>query len=215
VDQCGQAADRPSRVFRCRRPRETSSPTSRAIPHRVRLASRSSPPLGVAALAFAAPSTSFLRPRGITSDWSVRARYVGVSAIAGAAAPAAARTAPTGLGPSQGFIRVTDPRPAGPGYPLLGFMAPSTAWACRSRIIPGFSSPGSFRLRGFTPPWRFAPCTLCGLAAAAIPGVPQLKGPFVRSPRRVAAAHASHCRRCSCIPNSEEYEVRNFATPIR
>jgi len=206
VDQYGQAADHPSRVFRCRRPRETSSPTSRAIPHRVRLASRSSTPLGVTALAFAVPSSSFPRPRGLSPT--------GLSALAPPLLALPHGRLPQVWAPLRASS-ASPIRACRPGYPLLGFMAPSTAWACRSRIIPGFSRPGSFRLRGFAPPWRFAPCTLCGLAAAAIPGVPQLEGPFVRSPHRVAAAHASHCRRGSCIPNSEEYEVRNFATPIR
>jgi hypothetical protein len=65
-----------------------------------------------------------------------------------------------------------------------GVHGPFNGVGLQVRIIPGFSSPGSFRLRGFTPPWRFAPCTLCGLAAAAIPGVPRSK---VRSSARRAA----------------------------
>jgi len=209
VDQCGQAADHPSRVFRCRRPRETSSPTSRAIPRRVRLASRSSTPLGVAALAFAAPSSSFLRPRGL--------RPTGLSALA-SSEPSLALPLPHGRLPQVWApLRASSASPTRachPGFPSWG------SWPLQRRGLAGPHHPGVQQPRLVPPPRFHTSLAVCSLHALRPRGRchswgSTLKGPFVRSPRRVAAAHASPCRRGSCIPNSEEYEVRNFATPIR
>jgi hypothetical protein len=173
---------------------------------------------GVAAHSFAAPSASSSRPRGVppTSlsvlDAVSRPFVARLAAHApGALRPRIARTAPTGLGPSQGTCCVADPG-LSTEVPLLGFLRPSDDMGDRVRITRGTGPPArsvlevSHLLDGLLPS-RFA-----ATRAAAVHGVHRLKTRSGGVPCRVAAAREVRCRRGHCIPSSEEHEMNDFAT---
>jgi hypothetical protein len=116
-------------------------------------------PHDVATHGFVAPSTSFPRPRGVPSSGSP------------SSSEDALELPPSGSGPrwdrAQDRFLITRIM----NFPSWGSSAPSAAWACGS-AHPGFASPGTFRPRGFSPPRRLTPRTLCGpQGTAATPGV--------------------------------------------
>jgi hypothetical protein len=116
------------------------------------------------------------RPRGLPSSVLPRTRR--------------SEAAPAGLGPSQGSLPRSGPRPHGRGLPSWG-SAPLRRHGLAGPFLPGVASPGTCRPRGFSPPRRFPPRSLCGLKGRCRPWGSCAHPRPIRSPGCGALPHPS------------------------